>query len=130
RTTRHDDGQSGRFLHAANAGLESGVGDRAGVAGVIRRPHRGADARAARRDGCVVTPATTSFTPPSGRLRATLRRGGAAIAWCAYLFLLLPSVIVIPVSFGGAQELEFPPKSFSLRLFRQFFTEPSWWGAA
>ena len=71
-----------------------------------------------------MTAATASFIPPSGRLKIALRRIGTAIAWCGYLFLLFPSLIVIPVSFGGAQEFEFPPRSFSLRLYAQFFGDP------
>lgn len=55
---------------------------------------------------------------------------GGALAWLGYLFLLLPSLIIIPVSFGGGQELTFPPKSFSLDLFVQFFNDPSWWTTA
>jgi len=74
--------------------------------------------------------ATGAFAPPSGRLKSALRRVGTAIAWCGYLFLLFPSLIVIPVSFSGAQEFEFPPKTFSLGLYAQFFADPSWWRAA
>lgn len=73
---------------------------------------------------------TAPFVPPSGRLRTALRRVGTAIAVCGYLFLLLPSLIVIPVSFSGAQELEFPPRSFSFGLYLKFFGDPSWWRAA
>jgi putative spermidine/putrescine transport system permease protein len=34
------------------------------------------------------------------------------------------------VSFGGAQEFEFPPKTLSLGLYRSFFADAAWWGAA
>jgi len=61
--------------------------------------------------------------------RAWARLGGA-LAWVGYLFLLLPSLIIIPVSFGGGQELAFPPKSFSLDLFIQFFNDAGWWTTA
>ena len=40
-------------------------------------------------------------------------------AWGIYLFLMLPSFIVIPMSFGGRDEIVFPPDSFSLELYRQ-----------
>jgi len=79
----------------------------------------------------VTTPASPkAFVPPSGRLKAILNRCGTALAWAGYIFLLFPSLIVIPVSFGGAREFEFPPKSFSLGLYRSFFGDTAWWGAA
>jgi|HigsolmetaAR203D_1030402.scaffolds.fasta_scaffold00388_13 ABC-type spermidine/putrescine transport system, permease component II len=53
-----------------------------------------------------------------------------AIAWIGYLFLVLPSLVIIPISFGGDDELRFPPRRLSLSLFDQFFSEPSWWQAA
>jgi len=38
------------------------------------------------------------------------------------LFLLIvPSLVVIPMSFSGSQYLEFPPKSFSLRWYAAYF---------
>ncbi len=51
------------------------------------------------------------------------------IAWITYLFLLVPSLIVIPISFGGPGEMEFPPRQWTLELYRQFFTDASWWGS-
>jgi len=50
-------------------------------------------------------------------------------AWLCYAFLLVPSLVIIPISFSASQEFEFPPRSFSLHLYRTFFTDPSWWGA-
>lgn len=50
-------------------------------------------------------------------------------AWITYLFLMAPSLVVIPISFGGAGELEFPPRVWTLDLYRQFFGDPTWWGA-
>ncbi len=46
-----------------------------------------------------------------------------------YLFLALPSLLVIPMSFGGSGALSFPPTSFSLDLYRQFFNSPVWTGS-
>lgn len=74
--------------------------------------------------------ASRRFVAPTGALSRALRRAGAVIAWCGYVFLLFPSLIVIPVSFSGAQELEFPPRSFSFALYAKFFSDASWWGAA
>jgi putative spermidine/putrescine transport system permease protein len=42
------------------------------------------------------------------------------------IFLVLPSLIVVPISFGDANEIVFPPKGFSLILFERFFSEPGW----
>ncbi|GMG85130.1 ABC transporter permease [Paralimibaculum aggregatum] len=48
------------------------------------------------------------------------------IAWLGYAFLLMPSLVVLPMSFGTGTEFDFPPKSFSLDLYREYFSEPSW----
>jgi putative spermidine/putrescine transport system permease protein len=53
----------------------------------------------------------------------------SSAAWTCYLFLLLPSLIVIPISFGNPGQIEFPPRQFTLELYRQFFTDPAWWGS-
>lgn len=50
-------------------------------------------------------------------------------AWVCYLFLLVPSLIVIPISFGNPGQIEFPPRQFTLELYRQFFTDAAWWGS-
>lgn len=41
--------------------------------------------------------------------------------WCVVvlLFLMLPLLIVIPMSFGGSSILEFPPSSLSLRWYEE-----------
>jgi putative spermidine/putrescine transport system permease protein len=50
-------------------------------------------------------------------------------AWVCYVFLLIPSLIVIPISFGNPGQIEFPPRQFSFALYRQFFTDQAWWGS-
>lgn len=67
---------------------------------------------------------------PAFSARHAWRLAGAAAAWVGYVFLLMPSLVVIPISFGGAGELSFPPKELSLALFRQFLSDPAWWGSA
>ena len=62
-----------------------------------------------------------------------MMQGGRAIgivAWGILVFLLLPSLIVVPIAFGNVNEIIFPPHEFGLRLFRRFFTEPGWVSAA
>lgn len=45
------------------------------------------------------------------------------------LLLVLPSLIVIPMSFSAGDYLEFPPRELSLRWYDNYF-ESSLWGAA
>ena len=51
------------------------------------------------------------------------------VAWFGYAFLLMPSLIVVPMSFGDKDELVFPPASVSLYLYERYFFDPSWMGA-
>lgn len=61
------------------------------------------------------------------RLRQSLGRTLLwATAWTVLLFLLLPILIVIPVSLTGADFLEFPPSSLSLRWYVAYFNDPLW----
>ena len=53
-------------------------------------------------------------------------RGVAIIAWTILVFLLLPSLMVVPIAFGNSNEIIFPPLAFGIELFRRFFTEPGW----
>lgn len=53
----------------------------------------------------------------------------SVLAWLCYAFLLVPSLIVIPISFGNPGQIEFPPRQLSLELYRQFFSDPAWWGS-
>ncbi|KQU86391.1 ABC transporter permease [Ensifer sp. Root31] len=47
--------------------------------------------------------------------------GGAIIA-----FLLLPTLIVVQMSFSAADFLEFPPKAYSLRWYEAYLSSPTW----
>jgi putative spermidine/putrescine transport system permease protein len=42
------------------------------------------------------------------------------------LYLILPTLFVVPMSFSSATTFQFPPKGFSLRLYENFFTNPVW----
>lgn len=50
----------------------------------------------------------------------------ACLACAIYAYLIIPSLVVIPMSFGGAGAMEFPPRHFSLYLYREFFTTATW----
>jgi len=53
-----------------------------------------------------------------------------AIFGSVVLFLLmLPTVIVIPMSFSASSYLEFPPQEWSLRWYRAYFGSPQWMDA-
>lgn len=41
-----------------------------------------------------------------------------------YLFLLAPIIVIVIISFSDGKYLVFPPTGFSLRWYRQFFSEP------
>jgi len=45
------------------------------------------------------------------------------------VYLILPVVIVIPMSFSDSQLLTFPPQGFSLRWYRSFFESVEWMDA-
>ncbi len=48
------------------------------------------------------------------------------VALLVALFLVFPVVIVIPLSFSGSEFLSFPPESWSLRWYVDFFTTARW----
>ena len=60
------------------------------------------------------------------RLARRWRVVGLVLAVLVYAYLVLPSLIVIPISFGGAGDMSFPPKTYSLALYREFFTTSTW----
>jgi mannopine transport system permease protein len=51
---------------------------------------------------------------------------GAAVLIMILCFLLLPILIVVPMSLGGARYLEFPPKNLTLAWYREFLADPEW----
>ena len=81
---------------------------------------------------------TTSMdmAPPAGvvtgvvvdRLERRYVRLRNVIAFAIYAFILVPTLIVIPISFGGSGELTFPPRVWSLALYEQLFHSSSWVG--
>ncbi|MEG5263007.1 ABC transporter permease [Pseudomonas sp. JDS28PS106] len=46
------------------------------------------------------------------------------------LFLLLPILFIILLSFGSSQWLVFPPPGWTLKWYEQFFSNPEWMAAA
>ena len=70
------------------------------------------------------TSAPTSWTARVGRFSFRV--------YCALvlLFLAAPVVIVVPLAFSSADFLRFPPPSYSLRWFNNFFSRRDWMEAA
>jgi len=48
------------------------------------------------------------------------------LATLMYLYLLFPSFIIVPISFGNRVELAFPPQHYSLDLYRDYFNSADW----
>lgn len=57
------------------------------------------------------------------------QRALAAYGAAVLVFLMLPTLIVIPMSFSDLQYLEFPPQSWSLRWYRAYFGSQAWMDA-
>jgi len=49
-----------------------------------------------------------------------------ALAGLVLAFLVVPTLIVIPMSFSGSQYLEFPPRQWSLRWYDNYFGSTAW----
>jgi mannopine transport system permease protein len=52
-----------------------------------------------------------------------------AICVAILLFLIVPTLLVIPMSFGTAEFLQFPPRGFSLRWYAAYLTDDAWLSA-
>ena len=49
-----------------------------------------------------------------------------ALTALVLLFLVVPTLIVVPMSFSGGQYLEFPPRQWSLRWYGNYFSSSAW----
>jgi ABC-type spermidine/putrescine transport system permease subunit II len=68
-------------------------------------------------------PAHPSATPSAIRLsRTVLLLYGTAVL----IFLCLPVLIVVPMSFSSSTSLRFPPEGFSMRWYAEVFGDPRW----
>ncbi|WP_448811018.1 ABC transporter permease [Agromyces bauzanensis] len=89
--------------------------------------------------GAKSEPGLDAGTPPVAVSRARPRprdRSVDPIPWwlttigvLVALYFILPTLIVIPMSFGSSSTFQFPPKGFSLHLYENFFTNPVWIGS-
>lgn len=60
------------------------------------------------------------------RLFRVLLWGFAALV---FLFLMAPTLVVVPLSFSDSDLLEFPPRALSLRWYEAFFGSATWMAA-
>lgn len=59
----------------------------------------------------------------TGALRWRVARMGlVAFVVLVLLFLVVPTMIIVPLSFSGEQFMKFPPQSFSLKWYEAFFS--------
>ncbi len=70
-------------------------------------------------------PATHGIAAPPA-LGKWLLRGFVGLV---LIFLLLPTLTVIPMSLGEASYLQFPPTSLSLKWYQAYFADADWMGA-
>jgi putative spermidine/putrescine transport system permease protein len=49
-----------------------------------------------------------------------------AVGVLVLVFLVVPTLLVIPMSFSASQYLEFPPRQWSLRWYQSYFGSVSW----
>lgn len=55
---------------------------------------------------------------------------GITIVGLLLFFLVLPTLLVIPMSLGTAEYLEFPPKGLTLKWYVAFFSDADWMAAS
>jgi len=60
------------------------------------------------------------------RLTRRYERLRNVMALAVYLFILPPTVIVVPISFGGSGEMTFPPRVWTLELYEKLFSARAW----
>ncbi|WP_116654467.1 ABC transporter permease [Pelagibacterium sediminicola] len=86
----------------------------------------------------VVLPAMMRFDVTgsiSSRFYSEEGRGGRQSPWLwiwaglVIALLLVPSLVVIPLSFPENRSFAFPPEGFSWRWYENFFSSREWWGA-
>ncbi|WP_371412329.1 ABC transporter permease [Ensifer sp. NM-2] len=68
--------------------------------------------------------------PTTGGLSKSVARrlGGLALAAILF-FLMLPTLVIIPMSLSSGEYIEFPPRGLSLRWYQAFFADPEWLAA-
>lgn len=65
-----------------------------------------------------------------------MSRGGRVARWGLYAlcgavfaYLIVPVLVVVPMSFSSSRYLQFPPPGLSLRWYANYLSDPEWTGA-
>jgi putative spermidine/putrescine transport system permease protein len=72
---------------------------------------------------------TAITAKPSRRIAMRLPRASTVLACLVYAYLVVPSLVVMPISLSEAGEFTFDKARLSLNLFRQFFGSEAWLAA-
>lgn len=76
---------------------------------------------------------TRARNPTSLRLRRFITPVGIALAAAVVVlvlfFLILPTLLVIPMSLSATNYIEFPPRGLTLRWYEAYFKDPDWMAA-
>ncbi|MBB3355586.1 mannopine transport system permease protein [Rhizobium sp. BK049] len=76
--------------------------------------------------------ATTSFTAPRAKGshrpygKALLHLVGGLLIGAILFFLVLPTLLVIPISLNDGSYIQFPPKGLTLHWYHEFLSDPDW----
>lgn len=93
---------------------------------VLDPPAKQADVHALRRR---ISHPASRVSMPASWLAAVRLAEPIYLALIA-AFILLPLVVLLPISFSTADVLVFPPPSYSMRWFDTIFSSPDWTAAA
>jgi mannopine transport system permease protein len=78
-------------------------------------------------DPVAIAPFTASRSSSHRPYRkSALRLLGGFLIGAILLFLVLPTLLVIPISLNDSSYIEFPPKSLTLRWYIDFLSDPDW----
>jgi ABC-type spermidine/putrescine transport system permease subunit II len=68
--------------------------------------------------------------PPGGRLPDALFRLSGPLIWLGaglvLVAMIVPILVVFPISLSGTRYMTFPPSSYSLRWYESYFSVPEW----
>ncbi len=77
-----------------------------------------------------LVPAMTDRRRNPSRLAPALGRiAGIVVLALILFFLILPTLIVLPMSVGTASYIQFPPNGLTLRWYLDYFRDPDWMAA-